>query len=163
MLGLIPGWGQAASLGLSALSWVWRHKTLAALFVAFGLLAWYRHEATSARAALHEAELGRDEAKATLAASTADAERWHGASDLRDAAIDRLNRTLAQQNAEMERLRFSLDQANSAADQAEAEAQDARARFDRRVLELEEEADAHPDQVVPLGPLVRSRAQRLWD
>ena len=121
-----------------------------------GLWQWERHDRIAAEKGEKEAELARD-----LAA--ADAKRWHDASDVRDSAIGVLTDKLNEQNAGIRRLQFSLDQANAAAAQSEAQTRDARADFDHRIQELEDEANAHPDQVVPVGPIVRSRVDRLWD
>jgi hypothetical protein len=163
LLGLVPGWGEAAAMGLSALSWVWNHKALTGLALSLGLVAWYRHEAYSARGALRGIEQARDEAERSLAATRVDAQRWQDASDLRDAAISALKDRIAIQNAAVEHLQFSLDRADGAAAKAEADTRAARDQFDQRIREMEEEAHAHPDQVMPLGPIVRDRIDGLWD
>ena len=163
LLGLIPGWGQAASFGLSALSWIWNHKTLAALVLSLGLLAWYRHEGHSAQAAQHQAERDRDDARGRLADARHDAKRWHDASDQRDLAIGVLKASLDRQNAALMRLQFNLDHANEAAARAADADRTARAALDQRIQQLEDEAHAHPDQVAPLGGIVRGRVDRLWD
>lgn len=163
LLALIPGWGTAASAGLSTLSWIWTHKTLAALIVSCGLLAWYRHEAQSARAASIAAARERDAAAAKLADAEHEARRWHDASDQRDAAIAGLSAALAQQNTAVQAIRASLDRANAAAAFAVAESRAARVQFDQRVHQLEEESRVHPDRIMPLGPIVRDRVERLWD
>ncbi len=143
----------AATLAKPLIKW-----GIVALAIALlaGLWRWERHDRIAAEATTEAAIGARDLARADTA-------RWHDASNLRDAAIAQLNAVLARQNTAVQRLQFSVDQANGAAMKAEARARDARAQFDQRIREMEEEADAHPDQVVPLGPIVRSRVGRLWD
>jgi DNA-binding helix-hairpin-helix protein with protein kinase domain len=127
-----------------------------AIGVLFGLWQWERHDRIAAEKGEHAALAERD-----LAA--ADAQRWHAASDLRDLALKGLRDTVDRQNAAVQRLQFSLDRANQAATAAEAQTRDARAQFDQRTRQLEDEAHAHPDQVDPLGTIVRGRVDRLWD
>jgi hypothetical protein len=121
-----------------------------------GWAIWERHDA----AASAKGELAAVE-RATLAEQ--DARRWHAASDQRDAAIGGLTAAIAGQNAAVERLQFSLDRANEAAAHAEADSRDARAQFDQRIQELNDAARSHPEDVVPVGRLVRERVDRLWD
>lgn len=109
------------------------------------------------------AEAQRDAAKQAADLASQDAQRWHDASDQRDQQLRAMGDALTRQNAAVAKLQFSLDQANTAAAKAEADTRDARAQFDQRIQEIEDEAHAHPDQVVPLGPIVRGRVDRLWD
>jgi hypothetical protein len=122
----------------------------------FGLWRWERHDRIAAEKILEAAKLARDIA-------AADAQRWRTASDQRDAALARLTGALAQQNDAVTKLQFSLERANGAAVQAEAESRDARTRFSERIKELEYEANAHPESVIPVGSIVRGRVDRLWD
>jgi hypothetical protein len=127
-----------------------------AIGVLLGLWQWERHDRVAA-------EKGERAALAQRDLAAADAQRWRDASDLRDLALKGLRDTIDRQNAAVQRLQFSLDQANQAAAVAEAQTRDARAQFDQRIQQLEDEARAHPDQVGPLGSIVRGRVDRLWD
>ncbi len=153
----------AALKGLGVVRWVWARrawlKWAATGFVVaalFGLWRWERHERNAAEAGAAAAIAARDLARA-------DAQRSHDASDLRDAAIAQVTAVLARQNAAVEKLRFSLEAADRAAATSQALSRDARAQFDRRIKELDDEAKQHPEDVIPLGGIVRSRVDRLWD
>ena len=153
----------AALKGLGVVRWIWDHRAwlkwlATGLLIAAltGLWRWERHDRIAAEAVAAAASTARDLA-------LEDVTRWRNASDLRDAAIGRLDDLLARQNAAVLKLQFSLDAANQAALQAEAAGRDARAQFDRRVKEIDDEAKVHPEDVVPLGRIVRGRVDRLWD
>jgi hypothetical protein len=153
----------AALKGLGVVRWIWDHRAwlkwlAAGLVIAAltGLWRWERHDRVAAEAVATAAGTARDLALEDVA-------RWRNASDLRDAAIGRLDDLIARQNAAVLKLQFSLDAANQAAARAEAVGRDARTQFDRRVKEIDDEAKAHPEDVVPLGRIVRGRVDRLWD
>jgi hypothetical protein len=153
----------AALKGLSIVRWCWANRGLLKWLVIglviaalTGLWRWERHDRISAEKTEQAAEIARSFA-------AADAQRWHAASDERDAALAGLSDALARQNAAVTKLQFSLERADRAAAQAERESQEARGRFDQRVKELEDEAKVHPENVVPLGGIVRGRVARLWD
>lgn len=124
----------------------------------------------------------------TLAA--ADAVLWANlsAKDAKiDSATDRMNDAVSRANdyadsqkeyaaslaemkaerktldTELEKQRFARSQADQAQAKAEAETRDARAAFDARVQEIEDEAKAAPGDVRPLGPIVLKRAAGLWE
>jgi hypothetical protein len=153
----------AALKGLGIAQRLWAHRAwlkwaATGLVVALllGLWRWERHDRLAAEAMAEAARAARDLAQA-------DAGRWHAASDLRDAAITGLNHAIAVQNTAVRKLQFSLDQANAAAARAEAASRDARGQFDQRMKELDDAAKAHPEEIAPLGRLVRDRVDRLWD
>lgn len=122
----------------------------------FGWAIWERHDAIAAakgeKAALELADLAQQDAK-----------RWHDASDVRDGANAILITKLKTQDAAIEAEHFQREAADLAAAQSEADARNARAAFDKRVEELQAEAEKHPEQVVPLGALTAKRAQQLFD
>jgi hypothetical protein len=149
--------------GLGLLQWLWSNRAWlkwAALGLVFAALAalwrWERHDRIAAEAAERAAVVERDLA-------TADAARWRQASDLRDQAIARRDAAIAQQDAAIERWRASAERAEAAQVAAEAQSRAARAAFDARRKELDDEARAKPQDVRDLGPLVRGRADRLFD
>jgi len=153
----------AALKGLGIVQWAWSHRAwlkwaVTGLVVAalLGLWRWERHDRIAAQALAEAATAARDLAQG-------DARRWHDASDQRDAAIAQLDGLVAQQNAAVTRLRTSLDLADRAAAQAAADDRDARTRLEQRIKELNDEAKAHPENVAPLGGIVRHRVDRLWD
>ena len=153
----------AALQVFGAVRWIWVNRALmkwlaTGLVIAAltGLWRWERHDRLAAEATAEAATATRDLA-------LEDARRWRSASDLRDAAIARLNDLVATQNAAVMKLQFSLDAADQAAAEAEAAGRDARAQFDRRIKELDDEAKAHPEDVAPLGRIVRGRVDRLWE
>jgi hypothetical protein len=153
----------AAVKSLSVVQWFWMHRawlkwaaTGLAVAILLCLWRWERHDRVAAQVAAEAAQAARDRAQD-------DAKRWHDASDQRDAAIARLSGVLNQQNAAVAKLRSSLDLADRAAAQAAADSRNARAAFEQRIKELNDEAKAHPEDVVPLGGIVRGRLDRLWD
>lgn len=121
-----------------------------------GWAIWERHDAIAAakgeKAAVERADLAEQDAK-----------RWHDASDLRDGSIAILTSKLKEQDTAISKLQFAREQADLHAAEAEATARDARAAFDQRMQEIEAEARAHPDQVVPVGAIVRGRVGQLWE
>lgn len=134
-----------------------RYGIIAAVIVLLGLAVfWYRHEAGIARESQKLAE-----SRATLAEQ--DAARWQAAAADRDAAVKQRDMAIAAQSAEIDRVGALAQKATQeAARQVEAAARDARAAFVAQIQALEEEAHAHPEQIVPLGPLVRARVNGLW-
>lgn len=153
----------AALKGLSIVQWLWSNRAWlkwVAIGLAFvgltGLWQWERHDRLAA-------ERGEKAAILQLDLARADADRWKAASDQRDQAIVELKAALERQNAAVLRLQFSLSGADEAAARAADDDRAQRAALDQRIRQLEDEAHAHPDQVVPVGPLVRERVDRLWD
>ncbi|HVT52752.1 MAG TPA: hypothetical protein VHE77_14330 [Dongiaceae bacterium] len=153
----------AALKGFGIAQWTWTNRawlTWAATGLVVAALAvlwrWERHDRIAAEAVAQAATAARDLARG-------DAERWRTASDQRDAALARLNDLIAEQNAAVARLRVSLDVADQAAAEAQANSRDAHAQLDQRIKELNDEAKLHPEDVAPLGRLVRGRVDRLWD
>jgi hypothetical protein len=149
--------------GVGFIRWGWAHRGLlkwvatgAVIAALTGLWRWERHDRISA-------EMAERAAAAERSLAVADAQRWHAASDERDVALARLNDAVAQQNTAVAKLQFSLMRANEAAAKAETESREARALFDQRIKELKDEAKAHPENIVPLGGIVRSRVGWLWD
>jgi creatinine amidohydrolase/Fe(II)-dependent formamide hydrolase-like protein len=153
----------AALKGLSIVQWLWVNRTwlkwvaVGLVFAALtGLWQWERHDRLAA-------QKGETAALLQLDLARADADRWKAASDQRDQVIAELKVALDRQNAAVLRLQFSLDRANEAAARAADDDRAQRAALDQRIQQLEDEAHAHPDQVVPIGPLVRGRVDRLWN
>ena len=153
----------AALNGLGAVRWIWARRRwltwlATGLVVAalLGLWRWERHDRIAAEATAKAATIQLDLA-------SADARRWHAASDLRDQAIAALGNRVAQQNAAVAKLQFGVEHANRAAAQAEAETRDARLQLDQRIKDIENEAKSHPERIAPLGPIVLGRVDRLWD
>jgi len=153
----------AALKGVSIVRWLWvnrawlRWMAVGLGFAALtGLWQWERHDRLAA-------EKGEKAAALQLDAARADADRWKAASDQRDQAVAELQAVLDRQSAAVLRLQFSLERADEAAARAADDDRSRRAALDQRIQQLEDEAHAHPDQVVPIGPLVRGRVARLWD
>jgi hypothetical protein len=111
---------------------------------------------------VNEVVAQRDAAVQRVDLAEQDAKRWHDASDVRDGAIAILNGKLTEQSAAVEKARFARDQADQAAARAEADARAARDAFDGRLSEIEAEAKAHPENVVPIGSIVKARVGGLW-
>jgi len=148
-----------AALGIGGgIGWI-AYAVLFGLGLALGATPAYIWE----RRAVTAAEAQRDRYRQSAELASQDAQRWEHASDLRDQALEAMRATVDRQNSAIERLQISLEQASDAAGKAEAEMRSARNQFDERIREMEEQAHAHPNQVVPLGPIVRGRVDRLWD
>jgi len=153
----------AALKGLGIMQWIWAHRALlkwaaTGLVVALllGLWRWERHDRVAAEATAKAVSMQLEWARD-------DARRWHDASDIRDRAIAELGDRVEQQNAAVAKLQFGLDRANQATAKAQADGRDASRQFDERIKEITDEAKAHPERIAPLGAIVRSRVDRLWD
>jgi hypothetical protein len=153
----------ALELGLGLLKWLAGHKTLAALVLCAGGLAWSRHE-------LAVLTIERDAADARIAAAeqqrdlaTQDAARWQGASALRDRAIADLDAAMARQSAAVEAERAARQRADRIAAAEASAARQAGEALQQRISAAEENAHAHPDQVRKLGPIARDLARQLQD
>ena len=132
----------------------------AAVGIAFaaltGLWRWEHHDRIAAESVAQSAT-------ERLSLAQQDAARWQQASALRDLAIVELHVTLAAQSDAVERWRLSSANADAAARIAAETDRRNRAAADARIRELMEEARARPEAVRPLGPLVLTRVDGLFD
>jgi predicted negative regulator of RcsB-dependent stress response len=131
---------------------------LGAIALVGGLTGWAIWERHEAQVAIE----GREVAERQAAISAADAQRWQAASGDRDAALLQCNTDKAEYTARTREAAAAKTRADQAAAAAIADAEVARAAADARISEILEEANAHPESVRDLGPIVRARVDSLW-
>lgn len=125
----------------------WAILALVAAFAGlFGWAIWERHDAIAAakgeKAAQELADLAQQDAK-----------RWHAASDVRDSSITDLKSMVEQQNTALDAQKQEAEEANRRTGELAAEAQRTKEADDRKIQELEDDAQKHPENDRALGPI----------
>lgn len=99
------------------------------------------------------AEKGEKAAQELADLAQQDAKRWHAASDLRDSSITDLKSMVEQQNTALDAQKQEAQEANRRTGELAAEAQRTKEADDRKIQELEDDAQKHPENDRPLGPI----------
>jgi hypothetical protein len=93
---------------------------------------------------------------------SADAERWHKASDDRDIALAGLNQRIDTQNTAINALATAKAKAEQFAIEAAAESARAQSKANNLITQWEQRAHDHPEEARPLGPAACAAYRELY-